>query len=215
MKQLRENFRSSYQDEGSIIGIKKISEKLIIRNFIDTNKIWENQKYIIAVRFYNSNYISVDLISMPLEWHKNIVYEHLIKCSWRTKEVDHYEASKDSPYLICGGVLRFCKEKRAIKINGGSGDYGGEIFGYQARDISAYILKKTSKIPFFLGIEKNGENFFMKLDKMTRSHNIYELLKNEEMTMQQRSALNCSEKSNYYLKKRKLALEQEVLVLSS
>ncbi len=50
----------------------------------DANRLLVNQKFIIAIRFYSFGDIaSVDVVSIPLGYHKNIFADHMKNLNWK------------------------------------------------------------------------------------------------------------------------------------
>ncbi len=132
---------------------------LIFRSFIKKGeKAKEDQKYILALRFYNfGDMATLDLISLNLGFHRQIACEHIEKMNWSfvDQQADEFDKTIQTPFLLVGGHLRLVDEK--IIFSKTSQDYGNSLFLSDSNAVAEY----------FLGHDQSGqgENFVQQLSE--------------------------------------------------
>ena len=102
-----------------------------------------SQKFIIAIRFYSfGDMATIDVISLPKEFHKNIFAEHIKNLNWTYGQNESADSDKNyhAPFICIGGHMSLDEDDYLIP-SGASHDYGNDFCGSIAEDIAAYVLR--------------------------------------------------------------------------
>ncbi len=103
----------------------------------------KEKKYVALQTFYDNGRMStLDIVGMPLEYHKNIVHEYLDKVLTPilSRQIVPLEEGL-SRFFIAGGFTK--QEKKKVKFYGSSGDFSNQFSAYDVNDIAAYIASES------------------------------------------------------------------------
>jgi hypothetical protein len=117
---------------------------ITLRSYIkDTKQLQESsQKFIIAIRFYLfGDMATIDVISLPKAYHKNIFAEHVKNMDWTYGQNESADSDKNyhAPFMCIGGHISLDRNHE-LEPHGASYDYGNDFCGSIAEDIAAYVL---------------------------------------------------------------------------
>ena len=129
---------------------------MVVRMFLQ--KETKENKYIMGIRFYSfGDLATLDIISLDLPFHRNIIAEHAKKFGWESP-IANLDNSHTIPFAFVGGFI----EPGPIFV-GSSGDYGNNFFGYNSNDVvksAVSMINGETHIPdqffeFMLNFMKN------------------------------------------------------------
>ena len=208
------NFNESYPDKGAIrksalisLSDRANSDQVSLalgRVFIEkSDRIKRRQNYLVGLRFYSlGELVTVDVISVNKEFHREICHEHLQRMKWPSwsrklnQPVDYFDNTTYAPFLFSGGCLQL-KDDNKINFIEGSDSFGKGVFFPSANSLAAYI---SSLVGIKVAGDKSlGENFVRNILQITHQHkgreNFYEEL--VQNTFQQNSVMSASPSSQY------------------
>lgn len=129
---------------------------IILRFFIKRGeKVKKDQKYIVGLRFYSfGDMATIDLISLDLPWHRDIVHEHAVRMNWsyqldsELKKVDAFKETYSLPIVVVGAHLKVASDD-SVSFFSSSGDFTENLFGCDVNELAGQIA-------FILGLNKEG-----------------------------------------------------------
>lgn len=139
---------------------------VIFRTFLENDlQLKVAQKYVIALRFYGfGNIATLDLISMDVRRHAEIVNEHInrLDAPHGRDAINPYNGDSQIPYLIAGGWVQKNSNNKLV-FNSRSLDYGASMFFADSNSIASYVAQSCGlKVDSTMNIQK-GEYFFMNI----------------------------------------------------
>jgi hypothetical protein len=122
---------------------------VIVRLFIENGeRARKDQKYVVCLRFYNfGEMATLDIISQDKPNHRDILKDHAIRMNWLSPELstgaNAFAESFKMPAIAVGAHLRV-GDSNAIVPFGDSGDFGNNLFGFGANDVTEHIATLCS-----------------------------------------------------------------------
>jgi hypothetical protein len=134
--------------------------RIMIQN---SERFRKDQKFIVIMRFWMyGDVISVDLVSLDKEYHRNIAGGYLNL--WGNDLSGNLDVVLGTvPYLITGGHV--CRSEEIAKFNGTSGDFGNLLFGVEINHLASYLLGYTT-----IGTDATGSKLGEQLMQNIFSH---------------------------------------------
>lgn len=114
---------------------------IALRLFLqDGIKLRDEQKYIIALRFYNfGKMATLDVISLDSEKHEEIVGEHLKQINaLESKGAKPYSVSTQIPFVISGAWVKK-DPQNFLKFDYTSFEYGHSMFFANSNAVASYV----------------------------------------------------------------------------
>jgi hypothetical protein len=107
-------------------------------------KISTERKYVILQTFYDEGNLStVDVVRLPLGYHREIVKEYLNKIlsSEISRQVIPLDDDGHSRFLTAGGFLKAGNGK--IRFEGSSVDFSNNFSTYDVNDVASYLVDES------------------------------------------------------------------------
>ncbi|MCA9352073.1 hypothetical protein KC866_01660 [Patescibacteria group bacterium] len=141
----KERYSGKYSSQALVVNDQNPEKGLVtIRAHIeDSAELQKNgsQKFVIAIRFYSfGDMATVDVVSLPLEYHRDIFARHIQNVGWCFDPNNPSSADRNyhTPFICLGGHVQV--DDGLLNPFGSSGDYGDDFCGFVAADIAAYVF---------------------------------------------------------------------------